>query len=149
MTFARLQDPTAKTWPEFRGATAATPMPWTDAPAVSPADASPCPEPTNYRQFRASRRQRLGAQRHRRLAFRQKHPALIDGELSLVDVGEELLGFIRQGYGERLLCVFNLDSGPTAPSYRRQHRSTATVSRRHSTAASDLPYQAAFIELDH
>ncbi len=42
------------------------------------------------------------------LAFRRQHPALFDGDLNLVDVGDDLLGFTRQKGDETLLCVFNL-----------------------------------------
>ncbi len=44
----------------------------------------------------------------RMLTLRQAHSALFDGDLELIEVGEELLGFIRQNDQEKVLCVFNL-----------------------------------------
>ena len=93
------------------------------------------------------------------LAFRRDHPALVDGDISLVEVGEELLGFIRETDGqqgrERLLCVFNLTG--------KSHETTLPVSSDENARLLDGPgfqssleasqlilpaYQAAFISLD-
>ncbi|MDO1582265.1 alpha-glucosidase family protein [Rhizobium oryzicola] len=42
------------------------------------------------------------------LAFRKAHPALLDGDLTFLDTQADLLAFIREKNGERLLFVFNL-----------------------------------------
>ena len=44
----------------------------------------------------------------RLLAFRRQQPALFDGDITLVDVGENLLGFVRESDNEKILCVFNM-----------------------------------------
>jgi len=41
------------------------------------------------------------------LKARKAHPALRSGTLSLLDAPPPLLAFIREGEGERILCVFN------------------------------------------
>src|SRR5260221_625401 len=42
------------------------------------------------------------------LAWRKHHPALIKGDLTLIDMPEPLVAFERAIAGERLLLVFNL-----------------------------------------
>ena len=43
------------------------------------------------------------------IAVRKRHPALARGEIEFVEVeGGRILAFMREGEGERLLCVFNL-----------------------------------------
>jgi alpha-glucosidase len=43
------------------------------------------------------------------LAFRKAHPPLFDGDLTFVDThNHDLLAFVREKDGERLLFVFNL-----------------------------------------
>ncbi len=84
----------------------------------------------------------------RLLAFRTAHPALTDGELCLADVGEELLGFVRETSEERILCVFNLTGEP------REARLPLTIDRAldghgftHERDGETLrlpPYQAAY-----
>ncbi len=115
--FAHLQDPYGKVlWPEFKGRDGCrTPMPWEPnqnagftAPGVDPW----LPVDEHHLALAVSRQQNdstsvLNATR-RLLAFRAAHPALIDGDLTLVDVGSALLGFIRETADEKILCVFNL-----------------------------------------
>nr|WP_163502347.1 alpha-glucosidase family protein [Halomonas socia] len=115
--FERIQDPYGKVlWPEFKGRDGCrTPLPWTDtenggftAAGVEPwlpVEARQLPLSVAKQQDDAS--SVLSATR-RLLAFRAAHAALFDGDLALVDVGEALLGFIREMGNERILCVFNL-----------------------------------------
>ncbi len=42
------------------------------------------------------------------LAFRKAHPPLIDGDMTFLDTNQDLLAFVREKGGEKLLFVFNL-----------------------------------------
>ena len=43
------------------------------------------------------------------LAFRKLHPALVKGSIALLEAADpDVLAFIREHEGERLLCVFNM-----------------------------------------
>ncbi|WP_302139312.1 alpha-glucosidase family protein [Halomonas alkalicola] len=115
--FERIQDPYGKVlWPEFKGRDGCrTPMPWENVEngGFSPAGVEPW-LPVEARQLPLA----VAAQQddpasvlsatRRLLAFRAAHPALVDGDLELVEVGDELLGFVRATGEERLLCLFNL-----------------------------------------
>lgn len=113
--FERIQDPYGKVlWPEFKGRDGCrTPMPWTDGTQAGFSAIEPwLPVEKRHLPLAVSRQQTnpdstLNAVR-RMLAFRQTHSALFDGDLQLIEVGEELLGFIRQNDQEKVLCVFNL-----------------------------------------
>ena len=113
--FERVQDPYGKVlWPEFKGRDGCrTPMPWNGSEHGGFSSVEPwLPIETHHRDLAVSRQQddansTLNALRNM-LAFRRQHPALFDGDLTLVDVGETLLGFTRQKADEKLLCVFNL-----------------------------------------
>jgi len=49
------------------------------------------------------------------LAFRRTHPALVKGDIQLLEATGNVLAFIREYGGERLLCVFNM--GETAAEF--------------------------------
>ncbi|MCK2184544.1 alpha-glucosidase family protein [Halomonas getboli] len=158
--FERLQDPYGKVlWPEFKGRDGCrTPMPWTDGPQAGfttatvepwlPIDARHLPLAVARQQDDAD--SVLNATR-RLLSFRREHPALIDGDLELVDVGDDLLGFIREGHDERLLCVFNLGGEPMSTTLPMSgppltgHGFDASLDDDTLTLP---PYQAAFLQLD-
>ncbi|BBI51751.1 hypothetical protein HORIV_41720 [Vreelandella olivaria] len=101
--FERIQDPYGKVlWPEFKGRDGCrTPMPWSDSEHGGFSSVEPwLPMEASHRDLAVSRQQddansTLNALRTM-LAFRRQHPALFDGDLTLVDVGETLLGFTRQ-----------------------------------------------------
>ncbi|MCE9682529.1 alpha-glucosidase family protein [Halomonas alkalisoli] len=158
--FERIQDPYGKVlWPEFKGRDGCrTPMPWTDAESggFTAADVTPW-LPVEARQLPLAVAEQqdapdsvLSATR-RLLAFRTTHPALFDGDLNLVDVGEALLGFVRQHDEERILCVFNL-SGQTRET-RLPLAIEASLEGHGFTPECDgetlrlPPYQAAFFAL--
>ncbi|WP_300271268.1 alpha-glucosidase family protein [Halomonas sp.] len=115
--FERLQDPYGKVlWPEFKGRDGCrTPMPWEPSGngGFTAEDVEPwLPVEARHLPLSVARQEDdsasvLNATR-RLLAFRTAHPALVDGDLTLVDIGEDLLGFRREKGDERLLCVFNL-----------------------------------------
>ena len=47
------------------------------------------------------------------LALRKRHPALVGGSIRFLDAEGDVLAFVRDGGGERLLCVFNFAGEPT------------------------------------
>jgi len=113
--FERIQDPYGKVlWPDFKGRDGCrTPMPWTDDIQGGFSRVEPwLPVDTRHLLRAVSRQEEnpdslLNALRAL-IAFRRRQPALFDGDLRLVDVGGDLLGFVRERDDERLLCVFNL-----------------------------------------
>ncbi|SEM04939.1 alpha-glucosidase [Halomonas caseinilytica] len=158
--FERLQDPYGKVlWPEFKGRDGCrTPLPWeqTEHGGFTAEGVDPwLPVEASHLPCAVSRQQddstSVLAATRRLLTFRRAHPALFDGDLELVDVGKELLGFIREKGNERLLCVFNLD-GDTRQATLPQtgtpldgHGFTTTLE---GTMLQLPPYQAAFIQID-
>ncbi|RWN42705.1 MAG: alpha-glucosidase [Mesorhizobium sp.] len=46
------------------------------------------------------------------LALRGEHEALVSGSIRFLDAEGDVLAFVREGGGERLLCVFNFAGGP-------------------------------------
>ncbi|MBB6408229.1 alpha-glucosidase family protein [Mesorhizobium sangaii] len=46
------------------------------------------------------------------LALRRGHPALVGGSIRFLDAEDEILAFIREDGGEKLLCVFNFAEEP-------------------------------------
>ncbi|WP_036257688.1 alpha-glucosidase family protein [Mesorhizobium sp. WSM3224] len=46
------------------------------------------------------------------LALRKHHPALVGGSIRFLDAEGDLLVFVREGGGERLLCAFNFAGEP-------------------------------------
>ncbi|BBI74976.2 hypothetical protein HAALTHF_42960n [Vreelandella aquamarina] len=89
-------------WPEFKGRDGCrTPMPWTDGEQGGFSPVEPwLPMEARHLDLAVSRQQddpnaTLNTVRAL-LAFRRSQPAMFDGDLALVDVGEELLGFTRQ-----------------------------------------------------
>jgi alpha-glucosidase len=44
----------------------------------------------------------------RLLAFRRAHPALRNGSIRFVDAPADVLAFVREGGGEKVLCAFNI-----------------------------------------
>jgi alpha-glucosidase len=103
-------------YPEFRGRDGCrTPMPWrADLSHAGFTDAAQpwLPVPDSHRR-RAVDCQHgdpesvLNAWR-RLLAWRRQHPALVHGDLHLLEVPDPLVAFERATRGERLLAVFNL-----------------------------------------
>ncbi|GHE21556.1 alpha-glucosidase [Halomonas urumqiensis] len=119
--YERIQDPYGKVlWPDFKGRDGCrTPMPWTPGPQAGFSTVEPwLPVEPRHLTLSVEHQEQdadsvLNATR-RLLAFRTAHAPLYDGELTLVDVGHELLGLMREKHGERILCVFNLTSATRA-----------------------------------
>jgi alpha-glucosidase len=96
-------------------------MPWESdaAQAGFTAAAQPwLPVPASHRTRAVDRQRRdpdsvlSGWQRF--LAWRKRHPALIQGDLHLIDVPDPLVAFERSARNDRVLAVFNLSDQPVA-----------------------------------
>jgi alpha-glucosidase len=118
IAFEDLQDPEAITnWPRTLSRDGArTPMPWTgEGPYLGFSSAKPWLPVGAEHAARAVDAQAddpdsILSFTKRMLALRNAHPALLAGELTLVEAGEQLLAFERHQGPERLLCVFNLSA---------------------------------------
>lgn len=111
----RIQDPYGKVlWPDFKGRDGCrTPMPWEASEQAGFSMVEPwLPVDPRHRNLSVAMQRNDPASLlngvRRLLGFRRAHPALIDGDIGLVDVGERLLGFMRASDDQRILCVFNL-----------------------------------------
>jgi len=118
--FERLVDPEAiANWPQTLGRDGArTPIPWkADQPQAGFSAVEPwLPVDPRHIALAVDRQERdpssmLHATR-RLVAFRKAHPALMLGEMTLLDGVGDLLCFERVHRGDRLVCVFNLGHDP-------------------------------------
>jgi alpha-glucosidase len=130
IAFEDLQDPFGiEFWPDFKGRDGCrTPMPWSSglpnggfsiakpwlpvrrehlALAVEDQEKDPDSVLQMFKRF---------------TAWRKQHPALVTGDLALVQANESILAFERRGNGERILCFFNFSnrdvSQPVAGPWR-------------------------------
>ena len=120
LAFEDLQDPYGITmWPEFKGRDGCrTPMPWqADAPDLGFGSGATRP----WLPFTAAQRplaiDRQDADPASQLSFvrrllhwRRRQPALLHGELSLLPVDPQVLAYVREHDGERVLCAFNFSA---------------------------------------
>ena len=120
--FDRLTDPEAiANWPLTLGRDGArTPIPWcADQPHAGFSTVEPwLPVDPRHSALAVDRQVPDPASMlhatGRLVAFRKAHPALVLGEMTLLDAGPELLCFERVYGDERLVCVFNLGHEPAA-----------------------------------
>ena len=42
------------------------------------------------------------------MGWRKQQPALIYGDISFIDLGQDVLAFVRHYQNDKILCVFNL-----------------------------------------
>ena len=120
LAFEDLQDPYGITmWPEFKGRDGCrTPMPWrADAPDLGFGNGATQP----WLPFTAAHRllavDRQEADPDSQLCFlrrllhwRRRQPALLHGALSLLPVDPQVLAYVRERDGERVLCAFNFSA---------------------------------------
>ena len=120
--FEDLQDPYGITmWPQYKGRDGCrTPMPWSaEAPDLgfgSGAARPWLPLSEAQRALAVDRQEAdpgsmLQAAR-RLLHWRRTQPALVHGELLLLPEHAQVLAFVREHQGERVLCAFNLSAQP-------------------------------------
>jgi alpha-glucosidase len=120
IAFEDLQDPYGITmWPEFKGRDGCrTPMPWQgDGPNAGFGTAKPWlpvspAHPALAVDRQAQREDSLLAYYTRLLHWRRQQPALVHGGMTLLPVDEQVLAFVREHEGQRVLCVFNFSDRP-------------------------------------
>jgi alpha-glucosidase len=124
VAFEDLQDPEAiANWPHTLGRDGArTPMPWqANAPQAGFSNANRTwlkldPAHTGLAADRqAADPGSTLAYARQLLALRRQHPALVHGDSTLIDAPADLVAFVREADGERVLCVFNL--GETSATF--------------------------------
>ncbi|MDI7860807.1 alpha-glucosidase family protein [Rhizobiaceae bacterium n13] len=120
LAFEDLRDPYGiRFWPSFKGRDGCrTPMPWEKGEAHAGfSSAKPwLPIPDEHRHMAVNvqdgRTDSVLGHYRAMLAFRKAHGPLHDGEMTFLDSNRDLLAFIREKDGEKLLFVFNLTREP-------------------------------------
>jgi alpha-glucosidase len=121
VAFEDLLDPEAiANWPHTLGRDGArTPMPWAaSAPQAGFSSANRTwlkldPVHTGFAvDSQASDPASTLAYARQLLALRRGLPALVHGDIELLDTPEAVLAFLRHGDGESVLCAFNLGDAP-------------------------------------
>ncbi|WP_425430693.1 alpha-glucosidase family protein [Devosia naphthalenivorans] len=124
LSFADLVDPYGiEFWPEFKGRDGCrTPMVWqahVRNGAFSTSERTWLPVPAEHLTHAVDTQHEVEGSvlefYRAMLRFRHAHPALAKGSISLLDAPDNVLAFIREHEGERLLCVFNMSE--TAAEY--------------------------------
>ncbi len=118
LSFEDLTDPYGiRFWPAFKGRDGCrTPMPWEGEvkhAGFTTADRSWLPVPPEHVSASVDIQEAVqqSVLHHYRntLAFRKSHAPLVDGDLTFLDTrNHDLLAFVREKDGERLIFVFNL-----------------------------------------
>lgn len=119
-----LQDPYGiAMWPEFKGRDGCrTPMPWEADGAHlgfgSGATRPWLPADPQHREHAVDRQEAdpgalLHHYRHL-LRWRKSQPALLHGSIALWPVHPQVLAYVREHEGQRLLCAFNLSGEPAS-----------------------------------
>jgi alpha-glucosidase len=121
VAFEDLQDPEAiANWPHTLGRDGArTPMPWqATAPQAGFSRANRTwlkPDPAHAGFAVDTQTSDPGstlAYAHRILRLRREFPALVSGDITLLDTPEDIVAFIRQQGENTVLCAFNLGDAP-------------------------------------
>ena len=119
IAFEDLQDPYGKEmWPEFKGRDGCrTPMPWRSSESQAgfsvasntwlPVAAAHYPLAVDQQQADA---QSLLNYYTQLLMWRRGMPALVKGSMQLLPKDSQVLAFVREHAGDKLLCVFNFSS---------------------------------------
>ncbi|MGY4876274.1 alpha-glucosidase family protein [Vreelandella aquamarina] len=155
VSYDRIQDPYGKVlWPEFKGRDGCrTPMPWSNGLHAGFSVVEPwLPVDPRHLGLAVSHQQHdpqsVLSATAQLLAFRRQHTALFDGDMSLVDVGEDLLGFLREAPEETVLCVFNLTGKPQTTrlpvAVRKELTGHGFTTRLEGESLILPPYQAAY-----
>ena len=116
LAFEDLRDPYGiRFWPAFKGRDGCrTPMPWeADQDNAGFSTGKPwLPVPQEHQTMAVSTQdddpQSVLSHYRGALAFRSRHPVLKTGSMHFLDMPADILGFTRQGEGERMLFVFNM-----------------------------------------
>ena len=117
LAFEDLRDPYGiRFWPAFKGRDGCrTPMVWEADQPLGGFSSGPkawLPVPPEHLPLAVSAQEGIEtsilAHYRETLAFRRAHGALLDGDMTFLDTQADLLAFVREKGGERLLFVFNL-----------------------------------------
>jgi alpha-glucosidase len=119
LAFEDLRDPYGiRFWPSYKGRDGCrTPMVWESGqPAAGFSTAKPwLPVPTQHVSLAVDVQEQdatsILAHYRRVLAWRKAHPALTDGDMDFVEMEADVLAFVREKHGDKLLFIFNM--GPT------------------------------------
>ncbi|TCO82361.1 alpha-glucosidase [Plasticicumulans lactativorans] len=122
IAFEDLQDPYGiAMWPEFKGRDGCrTPMPWDSTdPRLGFGSARPwLPAAESHRALAVDRQEADGTSLlhfyRQLLAWRRGQPALIHGDMHLLPVHDQVLAYVREHAGERVLCAFNFSGTPAS-----------------------------------
>jgi alpha-glucosidase len=120
LAFEDLRDPYGiRFWPGFKGRDGArTPMVWhreeDNAGFTTGRPWLPIPPGHRARAADVQQAEENSILQHYRAALylRTRHPALKSGTIRFLDGGEDVLAFIREADGEKLLCAFNFSDLP-------------------------------------
>ncbi|GIX19643.1 MAG: hypothetical protein KatS3mg120_1319 [Erythrobacter sp.] len=150
--FEDLQDPEAiANWPHTLGRDGArTPLPWAaDAPQAGFSSANrtwlrldPAHVPLAVDRQAADPGSTLAYARAL-LRLRRSLPALIAGDITLIDTPEPLLAFVRKDGPSRVLCVFNLGEEALAWQPPASLGQATLVARTEAVGPAPLPLQLA------
>ncbi|TGQ83199.1 DUF3459 domain-containing protein [Mesorhizobium sp. M8A.F.Ca.ET.207.01.1.1] len=120
LAYEDLRDPVGiRFWPGVKGRDGCrTPMAWeVEADNAGFSTAKPwLPVPASHRARAADvqngEEQSVLSVYRSTLALRRQHPAMVGGSIRFLDAEADMLAFIREVEGERLLCVFNFAGEP-------------------------------------
>jgi alpha-glucosidase len=116
LAYEDLRDPYGiRFWPAFKGRDGCrTPIPWeSEGPYAGFSTAKPwLPVPDAHRPLALDRQEHdpasVLATYRQAIARRRDHPALATGSLTFLEsADEDILAFLREAEGEKLLCLFN------------------------------------------
>jgi alpha-glucosidase len=139
ISFEDLQDPYGiAMWPEFKGRDGCrTPMPWDSSAAdlgfgATGSNARPwLPVAESHRALAADRQaidaDSLFSHYQRLLRWRRGVPALIHGDMQLLPAHPQVLAYVREHAGERVLCAFNLSEQPAQLDLGTDHSIAAVL----------------------
>lgn len=122
LAFEDLRDPYGiRFWPAFKGRDGCrTPMPWeSGAPNAGFSNGKPwLPVPDEHKPLALDRQQHdpasVLATYRQAIATRRKHKALTVGTLTFLESDDEnILAFVRETEGERMVCLFNFARHPS------------------------------------
>lgn len=148
VAFEDLLDPEAiANWPHTLGRDGArTPMPWAaDAPQAGFSSANRTwlkrdPSHAGYAvDKQAGDPASTLAYARAILRLRRDHPALIGGDITLIDSPQDILAFIRHYGGMRVLCVFNLGEAPGHWSLPAELGSALLIATESKVGGGPLP----------
>lgn len=133
IAFEDLRDPYGiRMWPGFKGRDGCrTPMVWeAEKPNAGFTDGKPwLPVPPEHAARAVDAQQGAGSvlsHYKAAIAFRKAHPALIDGTIRFLPGNKpDVLAFVREADGEKLLCLFNF--GRAAATWRLDDGAGVTV----------------------